>query len=434
MVPTRLQGLGTDGALSQRHLVTAAIDDYEQLEHNAFREVVDGGVSKAAFVKAMQQRQVMAHVLADLGVRADAIHIDDPDYVARAANIASRVQGMTDGDKLHKTINGVFRKACYAWQGPTLFGERLEGLGLKPLNLTASSRKPPLTAKRSVELVKAGREGEAGYCIEIGVRTALLASAMTAFCPDIKPLWITIPNISDESFGVAAHVFVAVGTPSKRIALDSQGISWKYRRTHPYYSTTGRLGALVSWHNNFGLISVTQNAKTEGIALLETAATLHPEDASIHNSLAMGYLNVRRFDAAGQSARRAIALEQMYAPHHYTLALVLAAQEQTDEALRHIESAIAFASGDANVLTMCGRLLGALSRWQEAAEALAGALEVDPEFDKARTALRQLLEEHREIRVRIPPRSGASGGFLDGLMGIGLHVATLGMLRDDDDR
>lgn len=65
-----------------------------------------------------------------------------------------------------------------------------------------------------------------------------------------------------------------------------------------------------------------------------------------------------------------------------------------------------------------------------AAEAFVAALQINPGYDKARKALRKLLDERPEIRVRVPSRSG---GVVDDLTSAAFHVVTLGLFSGDDD-
>lgn len=111
----------------------------------------------------------------------------------------------------------------------------------------------------------------------------------------------------------------------KYMASYCQGINWKYQKTHPYNGAAGRLGALASWYNNSGIIAAgRQESRDEGIAALETAVMLWPENASWYESLAMGYLRAGRFDDAVESAKQAVALGKTHAPFHFTLAFARA--------------------------------------------------------------------------------------------------------------
>lgn len=427
MPPTRLQGLAASGPVSQRTLIVEAIADYEGFEHAAFRAVVDGGTNAAPFLAAMESRERVASVLTDLGLRADAIHITDRTYIARTAQIARHVQEMTDGADLLRTIGAAFSTACRVWHGG---GVDACGLGLRPAHFMPTGGRSPLSANESVRLVMEGNEGHAGHCVEIGIRTALLASAMAAFCPELTTQCVEIAHVSINGSKPAAHVFASVRTPTTWVALDFQNINWSQQKTNPYYSTGGRIGALASWYNNLGIASVNRDLAQQ-LAAIRTAVMLWPDNASLHQDLAHAYIYSHRFGDAAAAATEAVRLAPSHAPIHLTIAFLRTFQGRLDEAQQCIDTTMRLAPHDPYVLTQCGMLLLELSCWQKAAEAFAAALVANPGCDEARQHLTLLMQAHRDVRVRVPSRPG--GGRLGSLANAAFHVSTLGMFRGDDD-
>lgn len=114
------------------------------------------------------------------------------------------------------------------------------------------------------------------------------------------------------------------------------------------------------------------------------------DNAAIHALRARAHLMLKNAVAADGELDKARDLAPDHPEVLVSLAYVALAGQNTQEALRLVEQALAKANRRADLWTMKGDLLRAADRGEEAAQAYAGALQIDPANGPARLARAQL--------------------------------------------
>ena len=151
-----------------------------------------------------------------------------------------------------------------------------------------------------------------------------------------------------------------------------------------------------------------------------------------HTLLAGVQLNQGKFDAAIESARKAIGLDKSYARAHTALGMIYATVEDFPKALSAFRSALELDDKDANTWFLLGRSYFLSHQPEMAREALENALQLNPQVVEIYSHLAQTLVRLGEStksekvfmqgiernRLRTPPDKGihiAYGLFLAGL-------------------
>lgn len=118
------------------------------------------------------------------------------------------------------------------------------------------------------------------------------------------------------------------------------------------------------------------------------AIELDPSLAEGHTALGgVLFFGERQFAAAESAFRRAIELNPNYPVAHEWLGLLLAERGRRDEALRHVDTAVALDPLEATMHQARGMILYNGRRFTEAAEAERKALSLTPQLPLARTLL-----------------------------------------------
>jgi adenylate cyclase len=146
-----------------------------------------------------------------------------------------------------------------------------------------------------------------------------------------------------------AHAELALAVAQKAVALDGASAL-----AHRELSTTyqlldrrddamaeARLAVELNPHDAFALHSLGNMldlaGHAEGIALMEKAQRLNPEDTQAYTHptyLARAYFNAGNMDQAVERARKAVRRNPDYAPAYYIMALALAQLGHDDDAAR----------------------------------------------------------------------------------------------------
>jgi tetratricopeptide (TPR) repeat protein len=156
----------------------------------------------------------------------------------------------------------------------------------------------------------------------------------------------------------------------------------------------------VSDLTNKGNERVSQGRIEEGIALLEQALKLNPDDEEAHFNL--GYALARKGDLAGAVERYKKALELLpdYVEAHNNLGNVYRRMERYGEAIEQFNAALKLMPENASTLNNLGRALGEQGKTAEAITNFMEAVKADPDFPEARFNLaNSLLAQGRVIEA-----------------------------------
>jgi serine/threonine-protein kinase len=115
---------------------------------------------------------------------------------------------------------------------------------------------------------------------------------------------------------------------------DWAGAGREFRRSidlNPEYATA---------HQWYAFLLASEGRSDEALVEAHTATELDPASVSVRRSLAHGYYYARRFDQAVHHIERAMALDPTATENHRLLGLFLAMQEQFEEAARVLRDAL----------------------------------------------------------------------------------------------
>jgi tetratricopeptide (TPR) repeat protein len=144
-------------------------------------------------------------------------------------------------------------------------------------------------------------------------------------------------------------------------------------------------------HNNLAMAMRQRGRLTEAITEYQTAIKLNPDMAEVHNNLGIALKDVGQIDAAIAAYRRALALKNDMAGAWHNLGFALAHKKEFDQAIEAFEHAIAI---DPKMVDAHNNLGGALiekKRFDQAIASLRRALDLNPNFLLAHTNLGKAL-------------------------------------------
>lgn len=143
---------------------------------------------------------------------------------------------------------------------------------------------------------------------------------------------------------------------------------------------------------NLGSLLAAMKRHDEAIQHLTKAVDLNPTMVSAHINLAVVYTKTEQWGKAENHYRR---LEQvsprMAAYSHFGLGNLQARQQQHLDAAASYRKAISLGAKNAQTFTQLGLSLIALGETQLAIDALNNAIELDPEYEGAKRALRKAV-------------------------------------------
>ncbi|MGE0733243.1 MAG: adenylate/guanylate cyclase domain-containing protein [Alphaproteobacteria bacterium] len=168
----------------------------------------------------------------------------------------------------------------------------------------------------------------------------------------------------DILFGAAgertATATLAMEAARKAIECDNSS-SWAHHELSTAYQwldraddalAEARLAVELNPNDAYGLHALGNKSDLagdpDGIAFMEKAQKLNPEDAQLHvhlTFLARAYVNARKYAMAVERARQAIRRRSGYAPAHYILAIALAHLGAVDEAKNELAKCDGFSPG-----------------------------------------------------------------------------------------
>jgi Tfp pilus assembly protein PilF len=147
---------------------------------------------------------------------------------------------------------------------------------------------------------------------------------------------------------------------------DWTGADREFRRAidlNPQYATA---------HQWYAFLLASQGRVDDGLVEGHTASDLDPASVSVRRSLAHAYYYARRYDQAIYHIERAMALDPVAAETHRLLGLFLAAQGQLEEAERVLRDGLEVPGAGMYPLATLAYVLGRAGREGEARTVLAG--------------------------------------------------------------
>jgi Tfp pilus assembly protein PilF len=132
-----------------------------------------------------------------------------------------------------------------------------------------------------------------------------------------------------------------------------------------------------------------------GLASLQEAVQLDPENAVYHNALGVAQLQLRRWPEAQASFEKAIQLDGAYAEAYHNLGLALARQGRLDQAIASYRKALTFPTYPSPELAYhnMGDAYLRLGKLREAEESLRQALQLEPKNQFSHYLLGVVLAE-----------------------------------------
>jgi Tfp pilus assembly protein PilF len=119
----------------------------------------------------------------------------------------------------------------------------------------------------------------------------------------------------------------------------------------------------------------------------ETLATSHPEDARIHNNLALELVRVGKFGDAVPHFQKALELNPLYYSVHGSLAAALLKTGRADQALREYEVALRIYPGSPDLHNSYGNALAWSGRLDDAIAQFTKAIALNPALAEAHNNL-----------------------------------------------
>jgi len=168
---------------------------------------------------------------------------------------------------------------------------------------------------------------------------------------------------------------------------------------------------LANAWNNLGLLATRENRTAEAIANFKQALQLHPNHWIALENLGNAYRQQKRWPEARQILERAVAARPKDPEANYSLAMVYAQMDDTARTDEYLSRALRLRPAYPEALNNQGILYLRTRRRDDAVKSFEECIRVAPRFDqaylnlarvfaiegdkeKARTLLRQLLEQH----------------------------------------
>jgi tetratricopeptide (TPR) repeat protein len=150
-------------------------------------------------------------------------------------------------------------------------------------------------------------------------------------------------------------------------------------------------------HNNLGTALKARNQLDEAIDAFRKAIALDSRVGKFHNNLAVTLYQQRKTAAAIAVFRKAIAVDPKHAYEaRVNLSLILAENNQPDEAIAECRKALAIRPGD-YAYNALGLALAGKKQWDEAIDAYRKALKLNPRLAIARLNLGNALKARNRV-------------------------------------
>jgi tetratricopeptide (TPR) repeat protein len=186
------------------------------------------------------------------------------------------------------------------------------------------------------------------------------------------------PNNAD-SYAWQAQALNLAGRPEEALRAVEQAM-----RLNPRYPF---------WYSfELGVADVLTGRYAEAITSLKEASSRNPNFVYAHNNLAVSYLlqwvaqqspATQTLEPAVAAAQRALALNDSLHVNHIVLGNISLYQQQYDQALAEMERAVALGPNDAGSYAALAMVLSYVGRTEDAQQAAAQALRLQPELRAA---------------------------------------------------
>lgn len=127
-----------------------------------------------------------------------------------------------------------------------------------------------------------------------------------------------------------------------------------------------------------GTAQLVQGKSAEGIAAMQQAVSLMPEDVEVHSNLGNMYRATHQLDEAIASYQRAIELKPDYVAAHFNLGIALREQGRLEDAVASYRRALALQPAMVDAHNNLGTTLKDLGRLDEAISSYEQALKIMP--------------------------------------------------------
>lgn len=132
-----------------------------------------------------------------------------------------------------------------------------------------------------------------------------------------------------------------------------------------------------------GLLLAGTARRDDGLALLDRAIALDPDNAIIYNNRGVANKDAGRLDRALESYRKAIAIDPRFAVAHFNAANILGQLGRNEEALGHYAEAIRIDHEYSDAYNNRGILLSKLGRFEQAVAGFDAAIALRPKLADA---------------------------------------------------
>jgi tetratricopeptide (TPR) repeat protein len=183
-----------------------------------------------------------------------------------------------------------------------------------------------------------------------------------------------------------------------------------------------------TWHE-LGLTYRALNQLPDAVTALEKAIELDPDTQEAHNNLGIIWYMQGQHSRAERAFREAIRIQPDYADAHGNLGNLLSEAGDFNQARSHFEIALRLRPEDGGTRYNYAMLLGRMRRFEEAQRELEACLRADPGFVDAHELLADLLMAKGQAQLAIRQYREAlqiRPDFDRARLGLGLALAAVG--------
>ena len=145
-------------------------------------------------------------------------------------------------------------------------------------------------------------------------------------------------------------------------------------------------------HNSLALLLAQQGKLDQAVALYRRGLESNPEDVPLHSNLGVALIQQGKFDEAVREFQLVLQLRPDSGTYK-NLAVALTFKGDFDEAVKHYTESVRLEPANAHTHYLLGNALLAQGKTAAAIAEYRTALELDPQHQRARTALQEALGE-----------------------------------------